>query len=209
MAERIPSNENLRVGGLTALLAAGGLGALALRNRKLSSRIRELEFQATHDELTGLLNTRGLEGLLSSQVPPQAILYVDGTNQKAVNDKLGHDRGDMAIIGTAEVLQASLRPQDIAARIGGDEFLALLNPEPRTTTYRPAEEIVGAVIGRMHDSTQVYLDQNPDLREIGFDIAVGGAVWQAGMSVLDLRQTAESNMYEVKSEQHDRGTRYR
>jgi diguanylate cyclase (GGDEF)-like protein len=175
----------------------------------------EQEHRATHDSLTGLPNRAGLEQLLNANQSPQALLYIDSTNQKAVNDKLGHDRGDEVIIETARAIQASLRPDDIAARIGGDEFLVLLNPQRREANDHnqpaPPEEILKAVTGRMGQKFQDFLIENPDLTSegVGLDLAIGEAIWQEGMSIDDLRLSAEGAMYKVKEGQHAASGSYR
>jgi diguanylate cyclase (GGDEF)-like protein len=165
---------------------------------------------ATHDEMTGLLNTRGLSEYLKNNKSPIALLYIDGTNQKAVNDKISHDRGDEAIIGTAQVIKNSLRENDIAARIGGDEFLVVLSSETRGKEWHTPQETADSVKSRMIGETQAFLDGNMDLVEkAGFDIAVGSAIWQEGKTVDDLRLEAEQNMYSAKSAQHENNGKYR
>lgn len=162
-----------------------------------------LHHEATHDELTGLLNRRGLEEVLANNEPPKAILYVDVTGLKIVNDKLGHPRGDDAIKKTTNVLVKSLRPDDVVARVGGDEFLVLLDTKRRSgEPPLTPEDHLDPVTSRIAQETLVVLEKNPDLRAVGFDIAVGGAVWQEGMSVNDLSKVAEKAMYEQKGEQH-------
>lgn len=162
-----------------------------------------LHDEATHDKLTGLLNRRGLEEVLANNEPPKAMLYVDGTVIKAVNDKLGHPRGDDAIIEIAKVLVKSLRPDDVVARVGGDEFWVLLDTKRRSgEPPLTPEEHLGPVTSRIAQETLVVLSKNPDLRALGYDIAVGGAVWQEGMSVTDLSEAAEKAMYEQKAKQH-------
>ncbi len=199
--------QNVPKLSLAGNVALGGVGLyLYYKNRKL-------EHEATHDKLTGLLNRRGLENLLANSKSPQAILYIDGTNQKAVNDKIGHDRGDEAIIGTADVITGGLRPNDIAARLGGDEFLVVLNREPRgkgkKKSPRDPAEVLDRVTKRMQEDTQTFLDGNLDLVEAGFNIAIGGATWEEGMSVDDVRPTAETAMTTVKSQQHQEYGQYR
>ena len=208
----VPLAANIALAGVALYLVRKNLKTK--RNLEAAEKAKEqLHYEATHDELTGLLNVRGLEELLAEDEPPKAMLYIDGTNQKAVNDTISHKRGDEAIVGTAKVIKESLRPGDIAARIGGDEFLVLLNTKRRqefqNEEYISPEAVLIPVIERIHQTTEAFLIENPDLKKSGFDIAVGGAIWQEGMSVNDLRRAAESAMYDSKAGQHQANGQYR
>ncbi len=86
-----------------------------------------------HDQLTGTLNRRGLEETFESEVSrsqrrksPLCIALLDIDNFKKLNDSLGHDVGDAALIHLVTVIRETLRPQDTLARFGGEEFVILL-----------------------------------------------------------------------------------
>ena len=104
----------------------------------------KLEVQAATDPLTGSLNRRGME-LAAQQCivsckkdsSPLAALVIDLDDFKQVNDSFGHHCGDAALIAVSSCLQRGMRPGDLLARIGGDEFAVLL---PHTT-YSQAVEI--------------------------------------------------------------------
>ena len=93
---------------------------------------RVLDIMSNHDELTGLLNLRGFtessEHLRMQTVTPRKayIIYGDLDHLKEINDSWGHAEGDFALCSLAGILRDSLRSTDILARIGGDEFLALV-----------------------------------------------------------------------------------
>ena len=94
---------------------------------------QRLEHQATHDDLTGLANrTRALfeldEALTAAGTHPGGVglLFIDLDDFKNVNDALGHRVGDELLVATAGRLQALVRPDDLVARIGGDEFVVLV-----------------------------------------------------------------------------------
>ncbi|GID97800.1 hypothetical protein Adi01nite_72120 [Amorphoplanes digitatis] len=92
-----------------------------------------LRYQAHHDELTGLINRRRFFAVLDQEVercrrgesPGLAVLYCDLNKFKIVNDEYGHEAGDHVLRTFAERLTRALRADDLAARIGGDEFLVL------------------------------------------------------------------------------------
>ena len=89
----------------------------------------ELRAAAMHDDLTGLHNRRGFVLLAERRLvesrrsgAPQALVFADIDDFKAVNDAHGHDAGDCALVLAARALTATFREADIVARIGGDEF---------------------------------------------------------------------------------------
>jgi diguanylate cyclase (GGDEF)-like protein len=93
-----------------------------------------LAFQATHDGLTGLPNRRMMEQHLSGlleRTPVDdthvALLFLDLDRFKLVNDTLGHRHGDDLLIRVAQRIQSNVRPTDLVTRIGGDEFIILLD----------------------------------------------------------------------------------
>jgi diguanylate cyclase (GGDEF)-like protein len=103
------------------------------RSVQSSQREREALFQrATRDSLTGLLN-RGaaLEALeldlasvrRSGGEQVLTIFFIDVDDLKSINDSIGHDGGDAAIVAVADALRSTTRASDVAARFGGDEFL--------------------------------------------------------------------------------------
>lgn len=100
-------------------------------NRRAKLRIK---YYATHDGMTDLWNRKtGLE-ILESKLPSQnkrksifAICYIDINGLKEVNDILGHQFGDKLILDVAVCLNKTIRKTDLAIRMGGDEFMLILN----------------------------------------------------------------------------------
>jgi len=93
----------------------------------------ELRAATMTDYLTGLLNRRGFFALADQQCKlasrskrAMALLYLDLDGFKNINDELGHEVGDQALIETANILKSTFREADVIARIGGDEFAVLL-----------------------------------------------------------------------------------
>lgn len=106
--------------------------------RDVSEAVRmkdELRAAALHDPLTGLPNRRLLTDRLDSALrralragQQVTVLFVDLDGFKGVNDSGGHEVGDDVLIATAERLSKAVRPNDTVARVGGDEFVVLLEP---------------------------------------------------------------------------------
>ena len=119
-----------------------------ITDRKLAEE--KLQYEATHDALTGLPNraffmSRLEAALERAQENPNhkvSILFIDLDRFKVVNDSLGHFIGDMLLVGIADRLRDCLRPSDIVARLGGDEFTILVegNHYPREV-IRIAERV--------------------------------------------------------------------
>ncbi|MCJ7525799.1 MAG: diguanylate cyclase [Candidatus Aminicenantes bacterium] len=132
-----------RLGGALFLLAAA-LGIhrwrtmlLRRRNRELESevgkRTAKLEYLATYDPLTALLNRRAILAFLERQLRPErgsnrqlGCIMIDLNRFKAVNDTLGHAAGDQVLKEMAAKIQECLRQGDALGRLGGDEFLVVL-----------------------------------------------------------------------------------
>lgn len=129
---------------LNALRSRDELRATQARVRESEARIRELEKEleqtsdlVRHDQLTGALNRRGLEEMLEKEMARSrrrgsdlCLALLDLDNFKKLNDSLGHDAGDEALVHLAQVCRDTLRPQDSVARYGGEEFIITL-PETR------------------------------------------------------------------------------
>ncbi|OYY93886.1 MAG: GGDEF domain-containing protein [Hydrogenophilales bacterium 28-61-23] len=97
----------------------------------------ELEYQASHDSLTGLPNRALLVDRLKQTIHAArrdgrvvAVAFVDLDHFKLINDSLGHHVGDRLLLDMAERLRACVRSQDTVARQGGDEFVLILADQP-------------------------------------------------------------------------------
>jgi diguanylate cyclase (GGDEF)-like protein/PAS domain S-box-containing protein len=157
---------------------------------------QQLEFQAVTDPLTGLLNRRGfyqtVENLLlrgERSDSAWVLLYLDLDGFKRVNDSLGHDAGDRVLRWVSEQLKSCLRPFDILARMGGDEFTAFLDLEFPEQAAKIAEKLI----------ERVSICQQID----GLDIALGASIGIAtfpdcGANLDGLLRAADIAMYEAK-----------
>jgi diguanylate cyclase (GGDEF)-like protein len=116
-----------------AVPAGGDLVVTCIDVTEGKNRERAMEAAAAQDPLTGLLNRRGFEAdapsLLANTTGESrscALLYADLDDFKEVNDKFGHDVGDLVLCEFAARMQRCTRGPDLMARFGGDEFVLLL-----------------------------------------------------------------------------------
>jgi diguanylate cyclase (GGDEF)-like protein len=121
------------------------LGFLWLAMTQLQA---ELEYQSNTDVLTGLLNRRALQQAAVRAIAqarrhnsPLALLLLDLDHFKEINDCHGHEGGDAALCMTAQCLTNNLRSADLVARIGGEEFVALLPETDEPEASLAAERI--------------------------------------------------------------------
>jgi len=121
-----------------------------IREAKLKEQAKQIEmsYQATHDELTGLINRREFERRLTSalqdiRVQPavHTIFYLDLDQFKIINDTCGHHAGDALLQQLTRLLKDKLRSHDVLARLGGDEFGVLLLDCPVEPALRVAESL--------------------------------------------------------------------
>jgi diguanylate cyclase (GGDEF)-like protein/PAS domain S-box-containing protein len=142
--------------GVTNLLDDPSVGGMIANMRDITERKlveEQLSFQAYHDELTRLPNRSAfLERLKLSLDRARlhnrtvAVLFTDVDRFKLVNDSLGHEIGDHLLVEVADRLKECLRPGDLVARFGGDEFTVLLENIPTAAdAVRVADRITEAL----------------------------------------------------------------
>src|SRR5581483_3698700 len=117
--------------------AGGPPSGAAIIARDISARIqteREMRHRALHDPLTGLPNRVSLVESLANSISSAdssargvAVIFVDLDGFKFVNDTLGHETGDILLQQVADRLNACIRRDDLLARMGGDEFVVVVN----------------------------------------------------------------------------------
>jgi diguanylate cyclase len=101
--------------------------------KKLQEELTQLSEAVRIDQLTGVLNRRGLDDALTTEISrfsrgggPLTLALLDIDNFKHLNDTYGHHVGDVALKHLAEVVKKTIRPTDIVTRLGGEEFVILL-----------------------------------------------------------------------------------
>jgi diguanylate cyclase (GGDEF)-like protein len=167
-------------------------------SKLLSRTLSELEYYAMHDPLTGIYNRRQFNNMLEYEVGRSerhhhefSLLELDLDDFKDINDSYGHQTGDDALCGVAEVLREHIRKGDLAARIGGDEFAVIL-----METGREGAMIVANLLGK---SLRERVFTAPDGKHFHLTVSIGIATYPIdAQNEADLQVGADAAMYRAK-----------
>lgn len=173
------------------------------RVSEAENRIRELEQELAatstlvrYDQLTGVMNRRGLEETFDKELrratrhqTPICVALLDIDNFKKLNDALGHDAGDAALVHLATVIRETLRPEDSVARFGGEEFI-LIMPE---TTLDDAQHVLVRLQREL--TRRIFLH---DHHKTLITFSAGVAQLQADDTQASLVKRADTAMYQAK-----------
>lgn len=145
------------------------------------------------DPLTGVLNRRGFDAQLAARThlgrahaTVLCVVMVDVDHFKKVNDTYGHASGDAVLRQLSSVLKQNLRPDDVLARFGGEEFIALLTGCDLAGALTVAEKLRAAV------AAQQYAHGQP------ITASFGVAAWREGQPTQELIENADANLYLAK-----------
>ncbi len=193
----IPVKDGRTIRAQCTALVGGGRMLTYTDVTDLVQQVKQQEVLATTDVLTGLHNRRHFLKLADAEWGRSrrydrelSLMFFDIDNLKAINDALGHDAGDQAIMRVAEVCNAVKRAPDIAGRIGGDEFVILM-PEANKYAALLLAERLHEAIGR---------------ERLKFDgictrLAVSIGIAQAGLELSglpELLKLADTRLYRAK-----------
>jgi diguanylate cyclase len=169
---------------------------LSERVVELESELRRLSGEVSTDQLTQIANRRGLNqafetarARLERDGQPLSIGLLDIDNFKRLNDDLGHGIGDVALRSLAAVVAKSLRPDDMVARFGGEEFVVLLPATPVDDGQQILTRLQRSLSGGlfMHESRNVL---------VTFSAGVTG--YRSGETLEQSLERADQALYEAK-----------
>ena len=152
------------------------------------SQKEELEYEASHDQLTGVYNRKGFEQILKqADHADMALLLIDVDRFKKINDTYGHAAGDRVLERVTNILAANFRTGDALCRIGGDEFVLFLQSNERL-----GRDVIREKIDRINGELQKGdLDTPPTSISVGVAFGVN----EPGLQIY---KKADKALYTVK-----------
>jgi len=171
--------------------------------RVLERSAKDAESYTTRDPLTGLYNEHTFWDLLQYETQRSqrqqykfSLLHIDVDNFKVVNDRYGHEVGDLYLKDFANILKAAVRKGDIPARYGGDNFTAILPVCDEEQAYIVAKRIM--------DALRVHILILPDGSQVQETVSIGVAVFPShAQDAQDLFLLADNMLNQAKSSGKD------
>ncbi|WP_318662240.1 GGDEF domain-containing protein, partial [Treponema sp.] len=181
-----------------SLVASMKISHVEDENKNLLNEVTEVSKTSVSDELTGLLNRRGLMQFGQNSIDTcvamknsGSVIFTDLDGLKYINDTFGHEAGDKAIVASAKILRKLFRENDIIARLGGDEFCVV------------APGLKGSVAESLPERLAAECEEyNKDSGEkFTLSMSVGQALFTPSDATLELQELlvkADSKLYEEK-----------
>lgn len=170
-------------------------------HRELIAARDRLQFEATHDGLTGAWNRSAVLGFFESEVSRASrhstalsALMIDVDYFKRINDTYGHPTGDRVLVEIAHAMNAVIRPYDLLGRVGGEEFLVVLPNTDEKGACQVGERLRDAV-------TRIAFADEP---QIHLSISVGVCARSEQQSVCDMLERIDSALYHAKTRGRNR-----
>lgn len=175
---------------------------LQQENRQLRAALVEMERVAQRDTLTPLFNRRHFLSAMKKRLALLgrdeiygAVVFVDVNQLKHINDLHGHAAGDAALVEVANRLQGHMGDEDLAARIGGDEFGLFLAVADRETAQARVEKLAFLL-----SEKPAYYEGQP----MAISACFGVAMLRGGESGVSILAEADRDMYRAKRQTRER-----
>lgn len=202
-----------RIIQLNAVRSRDELQATRRKVEETEKRINELQSEldkastlVRHDQLTGVLNRRGLEEAFEKEASraqrrktPLCVGLLDIDNFKKLNDSLGHDAGDAALIHLATVIKETMRPQDTCARFGGEEFIILLPDTPLDDAQKALVRLQRELTKRffLHNNEKQLITFSAGVTELKAEDNQGSVMKRADEAMYSAKKTGKNRVISV------------
>ncbi len=165
--------------------------------QSLDSEKKQLEKIANQDPLTGLYSLKAARDFLQQLINKAnqqnyelAVMFLDLDNFKPINDQYGHDVGDTVLVETARRIKKEMRTQDIACRVGGDEFLLVVD---QLSTRAQLEFLCNRLLSAISKPIEINGET------ILIHASIGCAIFpEHAVDASELKKLADDAMYEAK-----------
>jgi diguanylate cyclase (GGDEF)-like protein/PAS domain S-box-containing protein len=169
----------------------------AIEQTTLKNELEKLRELAYIDDLTGILNRRGLEFFLNEKIHEVkryskkiAVLFIDLDDFKYINDRFGHHIGDKTLKMISETLKNNLRANDIVARFGGDEFIIISEIKSEEDLETLSKKIISLIKNSFF--------QLSDGNIIKTSASIGGALIKTNDTINNILKRTDKLMYVSK-----------
>jgi len=199
-----------RIIQINAQRSRDDLRATRQRVEEADKRINELQDEldrastlVRHDQLTGTLNRRGLEEAFEKEASRAqrrqsrlCVALLDIDNFKKLNDSLGHEAGDAALIHLTAVIKETMRPQDTVARFGGEEFVILLPDTPIKDSEKTLTRLQRELTKRffLHNNEKQLITFSAGVTELRADDTQTSVIKRADEAMYEAKQTGKNRV---------------
>ena len=173
------------------------------RVSELEKHLEETSALITHDTLTGVLNRRGLDDVMTQEISRAqrtqqklCVALLDLDNFKRLNDSYGHDAGDAALKHLTQTCKNSLRPQDSVARYGGEEFVIVLPganaEEGQIVLQRVQRALTKAIF--MHNNQKLLITFSAGVTELSPADTIDALIKRADSAMYAAKQSGKNRV---------------
>ncbi|NEJ73755.1 diguanylate cyclase [Rhizobium phaseoli] len=172
---------------------AVALFVLVLVQERAEEKLTRL---ANTDMLTGVPNRQHFFNSLPKGLGPgDAFVLIDIDFFKSVNDRFGHDKGDIVLVNVARTIADSIPRSSVFGRLGGEEFSLFLRGETEASAFALAEQVREAV-----NALSLVFDG----KQVSPTVSAGVALWEAGLTEQDVQKRADQALYSAKNNGRNR-----
>ena len=175
--------------------------------KELEQELNQVSELVQQDQLTGALNRRGMDAAFEREATradrghhPLCVALLDIDNFKRLNDTLGHQAGDQALVHLSSVIKETLRPSDSVARYGGEEFIIILPEvgleEAAATVERLQRELTKKFF--LHENDRVLVTFSAGVAQRALEESQEDVIGRADKAMYEAKKTGKNRVVVAK-----------